>query len=276
MAWGLCQSPLGRPKDTMGCMFIIMPRYIFPYNSRGGAGMAENRLSLHRGALLLLLALFLVGCQSVSFYRAETLESGDGARKVMLMPPDVELSLINFGGTPEPKADWTATAQLLLEKSLRLKLATQNLELKFGAPIDSLDPFGPELQLLKLHGAVGEAIMAHQFEDAGALPAKDGEFDWSLGSAVHLLRDKYRADYGLFVHLRDSYASAGRAAAIAVSALVFGIALEGGRQVGFASLIDLHTGNIVWINRLARGSGDMRNEEGAADTIEQLLSNFPK
>jgi hypothetical protein len=238
--------------------------------------MAVKRTSVYRGALLLLLVLFLAGCETAAFYRSETLESGAGARKVMLMPPDVELSLINFGGAPEPKADWTAAAQELLEISLRAKLATQNLELKFASPIDSLDPFGPELQLLKLHGAVGEAIMAHQFEDDGALPAKEGEFDWSLGPAVHLLRDKYRADYGLFIHLRDSYASAGRAAAIAVSALVFGVALEGGKQVGFASLIDLHSGDIVWINRLARGSGDMRDAEGAADTIEQLLSNFPK
>ena len=62
---------------------------------------------------------------------------------------------------------------------------------------------------------------------------------------MHLLRDKYRADYSLFVHLRDSYASPGR-----------GVALEGGSQVGFASLVDLNTGDIVWINRLRRNSGD--------------------
>lgn len=238
--------------------------------------MQEQRSSLYRAALLVLLAVIMAGCQSVAFYRSDTLGAGTGTRNVILMPPDVELSLINLGGTPEPKADWTAKARVFLQMSLRDKLATQNLHLKFGTPIESLAPFGAEMQLLKLHGAVGEAIMAHQFEGPGALPAKDGVFDWSLGPSVHLLRDKYRADYGLFVHLRDSYASPGRAAAIAVGALLLGVAREGGSQVGFASLVDLNTGDIVWINRLRRNSGDMRDAEGATETIEQLLSNFPK
>ena len=227
--------------------------------------MQEQRSSLYRAALLVLLAVIMAGCQSVAYYRSDTLGAGTGTRNVILMPPDVELSLINLGGTPEPKADWTAKARVFLQMSLRDKLATQNLHLKFGTPIESLAPFGAEMQLLKLHGAVGEAIMAHQFEGPGALPAKDGVFDWSLGPSVHLLRDKYRADYGLFVHLRDSYASPGRAGA-----------REGGSQVGFASLVDLNTGDIVWINRLRRNSGDMRDAEGATETIEQLLSNFPK
>ena len=97
--------------------------------------MRENRLSLYRAALLVILAVFMAGCQSVAFYRSDTLGVGTGTRNVMLMPPDVALSLINLGGTLEPKADWTAKARVFLEKSLRDKLATQNLRLTFGTPI---------------------------------------------------------------------------------------------------------------------------------------------
>ena len=231
--------------------------------------------SLYRVLLAVIVAAFIAGCQTSSYYRSDTLESGTGTRQVMLMPTDVGLSLINAGGAPEPKADWTLKARGFLEKSLRAKLAGQNLQLKFAAPVETLAPFGPEMQLLKLQAAVGEAIMTHQFLPGASLPAKNGVFDWSLGPSVHLLRDKYAADYGLFVFLRDSYASPGRVATIAIAALLFGVALPGGRQIGFASLVDLHTGAIVWINRLARESGDMRNAEGADETIEQLLSNFP-
>jgi len=59
-------------------------------------------------------------------------------------------------------------------------------------------------------------------------------------------------------------------------AAVLGAGVQGGTQVGFASLVDLKSGEVVWFNRLARGSGDMRHEKGAKDTVGALLANFPK
>lgn len=79
----------------------------------------------------------------------------------------------------------------------------------------------------------------------------------------------------MFVFVRDSYTSAGRAAVILVAA-VLGVGVQGGTQVGFASLVDLKTGEITWFNRLARGQGDLRQETGAKDTVAALLENFPK
>jgi hypothetical protein len=49
----------------------------------------------------------------------------------------------------------------------------------------------------------------------------------------------------------------------------------GGLQTGYASLVDLNTGRVRWFNRLARGSGDLREADKAADTIEALLEQFP-
>jgi hypothetical protein len=46
-------------------------------------------------------------------------------------------------------------------------------------------------------------------------------------------------------------------------------------QTGYASLVDLSTGRVVWFNQLLRGSGDLRDEENAAETIEALLREFP-
>jgi hypothetical protein len=56
----------------------------------------------------------------------------------------------------------------------------------------------------------------------------------------------------------------------------FGIGLHpGGMQVGYASLVDLNTGQIVWFNRLMRGTGDLREPEKAAETLNVLLARFP-
>jgi hypothetical protein len=56
---------------------------------------------------------------------------------------------------------------------------------------------------------------------------------------------------------------------------LLGIGMPGGIQVGYASLVDLETGQVVWFNRLARGTGDLREPDSAAETVEALLTDFP-
>jgi hypothetical protein len=105
-------------------------------------------------------------------------------------------------------------------------------------------------------------------------PTAKGSTEWSLGDSVSSLRETSGADYGLFIYLRDSYSSAGRKALIGIGAL-FGVAASGGSQVGFATLVDLRDGSIVWFNKLARGSGDLRNESAAQETIAKLMKDLP-
>jgi len=95
-----------------------------------------------------------------------------------------------------------------------------------------------------------------------------------LGSGVGLLRQESGADYALFVFMRDSYSSGGRKA-LMVGLALLGIGVSGGTQVGFASLVDLKTGNIVWFNRLISNIGDLRTPEPAHDAVKQLLHGQP-
>ena len=86
------------------------------------------------------------------------------------------------------------------------------------------------------------------------------------------------ADYALFSWVRDSYTSDERKAtmvAIAVLSLGRVVPIAGGQQTGYASLVDLKTGQVLWFNRLARGSGDLREADKASETVEALLSEFP-
>jgi hypothetical protein len=75
--------------------------------------------------------------------------------------------------------------------------------------------------------------------------------------------------------VRDSYASPERvAASIALAFIGIGIA-PGGAQVGYASLVDLQSGQVVWFNRLLRGYGDLREPTPARESIDALLTGFP-
>jgi hypothetical protein len=190
------------------------------------------------------------------------------------MPPDVELSELTAGGLLEPKADWTERARehvaAALAQQLRAKGATF---VAYEAPNSGEDE-AADIQLVKLHDTVGSTIFAHKYVPILALPTKGDRFDWTLGTSVKQLQARTGADYALFLFLRDSYASAGRVALI-VGAAILGVGVPGGQQVGFASLVDLRTGDILWFNRHITPSGDLRAAEPAGQAVQSLLTELP-
>jgi hypothetical protein len=222
-------------------------------------------------------ALTLAGCATTTHQQITQLSRVEAKQpRILLMPLNVELSEMSAAGLLEPKADWTTAANKFMLAALQAENAKRNVHmLEFDedkAPSDKRDDIQ---QLNKLHGVVGQSIMIHQYIQQLALPTKEGKFDWSLGPNARALKELYGADYALFVYVRDSYTSAGRAAMIFLAA-VFRVHLQGGAQVGFASLVDLDTGNVVWFNRLARPSGDLRTEAAAPETVQTLIAGLPQ
>ncbi|MBT3237775.1 MAG: hypothetical protein HOL37_07990 [Rhodospirillaceae bacterium] len=222
----------------------------------------------------LMSVALLSGCVTTSFYTSKKL--APETKHIALVSPDVELSILNAGGMNEPQAEWTKLAEEHLSNSIRKKLKTLNVTLVDNQTTRELQAGdSQEVQLIKLHQAVGSTILEHQYNQPFRLPSKKGKFEWTLGKDVRYLKEKYGADYALFIYVRDSYTSPGRATAIVVAAL-FGVGIQGGVQIGFASLVDLNSGDIVWFNRLARTSGDLRTEKSSRETVSLLLNNFPQ
>lgn len=194
------------------------------------------------------------------------------AAKLVLMPVDVELFSMSAGGVNEPKADWTANAQKhmkaeLVQRTKTLGLTTQVMD------DQAADEFA---EPMALHAAVARSIaLHHSTGGAWALPTKAGRLDWSFDDALRDLKAKSGADYGLFIWVRDSYASAERKLAMVGLALL-GVGITGGAQVGYASLVDLNSGQVLWFNQLARATGDLREPKEAAESIDVLLQGFPK
>lgn len=229
-----------------------------------------------RALVMAMLAVFaLTACVQTAHKTTGTLKAGTENRRIVLMPVDIELSVLNAGGVTEPRADWTAAGREHVRGALAAHTSEFEAEIVVpdnGDILDDLDR--DQLQIVKLANAVGHSILLHEYVPVHALPTKKGEFDWTIGPEAKLLKEKYDADYALFVFLRDSYASSGRVAVIIIGA-IFGVGLQGGVQVGTATLVDLDTGQVVWFNRLARASGDLRNAEAATETIKFLLTDFP-
>ena len=232
------------------------------------------RLSTSIGSIAVaLLAIVAIPAAAQSRNLAPGFSALPKGAKVVIMPTDIELFSISGGGILEPKADWTEAASrhfkaAMLEKKQKLDLASIELTTKQADEADEVNA---------LHGAIARAINIHHFGTL-ALPSKDGKLDWSLGEPAQLIRKMTGADYALFSWVRDSYVSderVGVMVAMAVLSLGRVVPTGGGVQTGYASLVDLNTGRVLWFNRLQRGSGDLREAAKAAETVEALLSGFP-
>ena len=222
------------------------------------------------------LAALALACAGTAAAQSKNLAPGflslpKGAR-VALMPTDIELFVISAGGVFEPKADWTEAASkhfrdALMQKNQTLGLSAVELAQKDADEADEIN---------SLHGAIARAIAMHHFGNL-KLPTKDGQLDWSMGESVQPIKKATGADYALFSFVRGSYASEERKAAmVAMAILTLGrAALTLGVQTGYASLVDLNTGRVVWFNQLQRGTGDLREPEKAAETLDALLREFP-
>ena len=220
------------------------------------------------------LALTLLGCAQTAVRQKTAHHEPQEAVSVLLMPVDIELSALTAGGVKEVRADWTETAESLLSDALERQLAKKNDRLiAYVAPEAPLT-LQQHHQIAKLHSVVGETIMLYSLLPAAIPPTQKGVFDWSLGKEVSSLREASGADYGLFIYIRDSYATAGRKTLIVASALL-GVGMSGGSQIGFATLVDLHDGSVVWFNRIFKQTGDLRTRGPAENAVRELIEDIP-
>ena len=200
----------------------------------------------------------------------------EGRKNIVILPPDVELSELGAGGGLTPNALWTAAAtkyvsEISLQYFERLGYGVSLVEKgALGVSAKSVD------DLTKLNAQVGLSVTLFQQSPLFRLPTWEGKpLNWSLGHGTKEFKEKYGADYGLYIYLRDSYASGSRVAASVLTAVLFGTALPGGQQTGFASLIDLETGKLVWFNVVSSGSADLRTYKAAVETTNALYTDMP-
>lgn len=218
--------------------------------------------------------LLLAGCTTTSVKTAAPgLISAPAANaKVLLVKPDVQLSVLTAAGLQEARQDWSQEGRDELSASLRRALEAKAHRFEVLDPETARD--GRSGQLLRLHDAVGQSIISFNY-GVIKLPTKRGSFDWTLGEGAQVLGREREADYALFVTGRGSYASAGRKA-VMVGAALLGVSVPLGHQQVFASLVDLRTGRVVWFNVATAGpSADMRSAEGAEELTKALLKGAP-
>lgn len=198
-----------------------------------------------------------------------------GTAKILVFRPKITVGAQSTSGMFEPNADWTTQARDNLGAALA---AAQG---RFGnSVIDAAEPIGPAAEQLanyrSLFSVLAESVIQYQFFKGNRLPTKKrkGEFDWTMGAGVSELAQGTGANYALFIVTDDQYGSTGRKV-LQVFAAVARFAVISGVHKGFAGLVDLKTGELVWLNADLQMGGDVRTADGAQKRMRELLAGLP-
>lgn len=228
---------------------------------------------------LLIAALALVAAPAAQAQSRKSLTKeafsfpAQGQVRVVLFRPDVTVSEQSTGGLDQPNAGWTEEARDQLTAALGKAQAERNIELKLMPELA-----GDDAKLMsdyrKLFKTVADSVIKHRLFGLDPLPTKEEAFDWTLGQGASRLGALGSADYGLFFWTFDSYESASRRTARLIASAM-GAEAPAEVNMGYAGLVDLKTGDLVWINVDVKIGGDVRTAEGAALRISELLDGFP-
>ncbi len=232
----------------------------------------------------LILSAFAVSATPAGAQERTAVKQGfelppKSGKTILVFRPAVSVGAQSTGGMFEPNADWTDTARANIEAALTARQATLGNRV-VAAPV----AYGEQAQLVEeyanLFGAVARAVVSYQFFVGNRLPTKKrdnkaGVFDWSLGEGVRDLPGAKDADYALFIYNKDAYGSTGRKLLQIVAAFGPGLAVKSGEHLGYAGLVDLKTGDVLWLNADGSMGGDVRDVEGAEKRVGQLLEEFP-
>jgi hypothetical protein len=233
--------------------------------------------------LLAAMALSLVATPAAGQERSAVKQgfelAANSRKKILVFSPSVSVGSQSTGGMFEPNAEWTEAARRNLQASL------DKLQSSLGNHVVTApEAYGEDAQRLQEHmalfSAVSQAVINYQFFKGNRLPTKKRDnktevFEWSLGKGVADLPGAKDADYGLFIYNRDAYGSTGRKVLQVLALLGPGIAVKTGEHQGYAGLVDLKTGDLLWLNADGAMGGDVREADGSEKRIRQLLEDFP-
>lgn len=236
----------------------------------------EDPNEMIKRLFLLALLLGLAACAAPErALKSKGLGDGGQAlpKKLLFIPPDVRVSEISAGGVVEEVPEWTRKANGYMHDGF----AALSRDLR----MTTVEP--PKLakdqqDLLDQHIALYDVVAGNAFSmgrnpDA-AWEHKRRDFDYTLGPGLAFMAEQSGADAAVFIVGADFNSTSGRKAAMVVGALL-GIAIPGGISYLTAGVVDLKTGNLLWLNYELDQSSDMREAKDADQMLHKVFSSYP-
>jgi hypothetical protein len=227
------------------------------------------------GLAIILLVAACAGPQHRLHYTV--LENPDKTlpKKVVLLPADIVVNELTAGGVVEEVPAWSEQARKAISTALsRFASKSHHFE---NIPLPELSQKEQEKLEAELafYDVVGGTAYEVTRNPDKAWRHKLAHFDYSIGNGLNFIRQKTGADAGIIVTAVDFVPTAERKA-MWVAASAFGASIWMGNPIVFASIVDLETGNILWMNFALEGSySDLRDQKDADSMIEKLFKLYP-
>ncbi|MCB1763393.1 MAG: hypothetical protein KDI27_09680 [Gammaproteobacteria bacterium] len=239
-------------------------------------------MRLQRILPLLLALLLLAGCASVPqhkvHYRLIEAQSGRlTTGKAILLPLKIKVKEMTASGITEVVPTWTEVGNNNFSASLQRNQQTLFGNMTWVNP-PALDE--AEATLLDQHIALNETVVSNAVAVTNALSGnawthKRKHFDYSIGPGLAFLADRTGADKAILVMGEDVRSSGGRKAAFVVLA-AFGVGIPLGHAVTFANIIDLRSGDILWMNQhVSVGELGYLDGKHTDRIVQDLFKEYP-
>jgi hypothetical protein len=230
------------------------------------------------GLLVFLLAAGTVHAAGEDSFRTppDFSERMKNIRTIAIFRPDIKLFEISTGGVKELRQEWCD------EGCLKVQSAFVTEFHRFGYDLKILDPTqdnSPDLrEIMFLYDDVVTSVLRHAYDGPNLFPAKQTNFDYTLGPIDNLLLPA-GADALLLIQGVDEISSEGRKAMQTFGVLVglaAGIVVTPtmGKTVMIVGLVD-RSGDLLWFN-IRGGSGvyNLRDPESISKLVSQSLERF--
>ncbi len=206
----------------------------------------------------------------------ESTSSTASPTKVVLLPVFYEFREWTASGKMDLVPDWTEESKASLTAATESALGkrTDIQFMKLG------DLTAEEQATLREHLALFKliAINSAQLIQVGGPAWKDKRtnFDYSIGPGLAFLKERTGSDHAMIVAGAGVRSSGGRIAMGIFLAVAIGAVIPPGGAIVTTGTVDLATGNIQWFEYSMGTKGDVRQAEGANNTVNFMLEAYPQ
>jgi len=197
-------------------------------------------------------------------------------KRVVVLPVSVKVFEMTAGGVEEEVPEWTREASRNVLKALSVGLpkaeggGLQEVALPRLAPAEAA-AIDEHLALYRLVVLTAQSTpFAHKVR----------RFDFGVGPGLAPILQKTGADAALMVAGRDYASTAGRKTKAVLGKIPFVNILTGDAELGesyvHVGLVDLRSGDLLWMNGDKRGiATNLRDEKDAQAIVDAILGWYP-
>ncbi len=196
----------------------------------------------------------------------------------MVLPANIEVVEVTAGGVEEKVPEWSQEAGRNVFKALSAAIKKQQNMREATAPKFSGTTAGNVDEHLALYKLV---VNTASRNGGDSWRHKIRRFDYSIGPGLRAVADQTGADAAIMVYGRDVVSTTGRKARaivgnIPIVNIFTGPAPELGHSYIHVGMVDLRTGDLLWMNSNYRtDSTNLRDPEDAAKMVNAIFEWYP-